>query len=166
MNVLSRFPIVWIEACKSQVLAKGFPFPRCPLQDLQQEELEKLTRRAFHLAQRWLQTGGALCPRKETKFVVSPSSPISDIRFIEGFEERFLLTVSKGIWSVLTIWDISFALGGITKEKVLGTSPRKCCEWSPKGGLFTGLALNSDLQSDAKLAVSIAMDRCAILSLT
>ncbi|THU89975.1 hypothetical protein K435DRAFT_760617 [Dendrothele bispora CBS 962.96] len=159
LNDLSRLSIVWIGACQSQVISKGYPFPRCSLQDLTQRELERLARRAFHLAQRWLQPGGALCPCKETKFVVSPSAPVSDIRFIEGFEEKFLLTVSKGIWSVITIWDISPALDEVVIDNTPSDrSPRKCCEWSPKGGLFTGLTLNSDLHSDAKLAVSIAME--------
>ncbi|KAF5337438.1 hypothetical protein D9758_017168 [Tetrapyrgos nigripes] len=197
LNELSRLPIIWIEACHSQILSKGYPFPRCSLQELPQERLETLTRRAYRLAQRWLNqyhnvnldsgrkpslssfssssstSPSSLFPNKECKFSVSPSAPIADVRFIEGFEERFLLTVSKGIWSVITIWDVAEALeslsgqgsrNGDSKSTATSyrerrpTTPRKCCEWSPKGGLFTGLTLNSDLESEAKLAVSVAFE--------
>ncbi|KAL0562850.1 hypothetical protein V5O48_019228, partial [Marasmius crinis-equi] len=60
-----------------------------------------------------------------------------------------LLTVSKGIWSILTLWVID---DHDNKE------PSKVSEWSSRGGLFTGLAINEDVDADERIAVSVSQD--------
>ncbi|KAG6862113.1 hypothetical protein C0995_005925 [Termitomyces sp. Mi166 len=109
-------------------------------------EIEQRTYHAFRLASRWL--SGHLSPRR-TLFINSTSNvPVSDVKFIPGRCGDWILTVSKGIWDVLTIWNL--------------TSPdeneRKACEWSSRGALFNGIALNTDPESDATLAIAVSND--------
>lgn len=66
-----------------------------------------------------------------------------------------MLSVSKGIWSVITIWDVPLALHGNDDIK---PQPRKCTEWSPKGAIFTGLCLSGEHDAKADLAVSLVCD--------
>jgi len=75
-------------------------------------------------------------------FDATSSTPVSDLRFVPGHDGKWLLTVSRGIWSVITLWDI-------------GDGLRKMLEWSPREALFDGFALNTDPDSEATLAVSI-----------
>ncbi|KAG6918472.1 hypothetical protein DXG01_014099 [Tephrocybe rancida] len=106
-------------------------------------ELEKRTCHAYRLALRW--RSGHLSPPR-TLFISSISNiSISDVRFLPGRSGDWILTVSKSIWDVITIWDLS-------SEKGM----RRACEWSPRGGLFTGVAMNTDAGSDATLAVSVS----------
>ncbi|KAK0229433.1 hypothetical protein EDD85DRAFT_972925 [Armillaria nabsnona] len=65
--------------------------------------------------------------------------PVSKMRLVPGRRRRWLITVSKDIWSVQTIWDV--------------TRGCKCSEWSPKSAIFTGVKLNADLESEAGVAV-------------
>ncbi|PBK61075.1 hypothetical protein ARMSODRAFT_673535 [Armillaria solidipes] len=78
-------------------------------------------------------------PKSKTTFI---GSPVSEIKFMPGREHRWLLTVSKGIWSVLTIWDIAHG--------------HKRSDLSPKGAIFTVVKLNADPQSEAGIAVSLS----------
>lgn len=98
-------------------------------------DLEHHTRHAYRLASRWL-ADSPLTPKSETTFI---GSLVTEIKLIPGREDRWLLTVSKGIWSVLTIWDVAHGL--------------KWSEWSPKGTLFTGVKLNADPESEASVAL-------------
>ncbi len=59
--------------------------------------------RTRHASSYWL-AGFPLTSKSETTFI---GSPVSEIKFIPGREHRWLLTVSKEIWSALTIWDIN-----------------------------------------------------------
>jgi len=70
---------------------------------------------------------------------------VYEIRFVPGHAGQWILTVSKGVWDMMTIWDVS-------------AEPRKCCEWSPRGAIFNGFALNSVGSSEALLAVSVVKD--------
>ncbi|KAG6852862.1 hypothetical protein C0991_008497 [Blastosporella zonata] len=109
-------------------------------------ELEQRTCHAYRLALRW--RSGHRSPRR-TFFIDSISNvPVSDIRFLPGRSADWILTVSKGIWDVLTIWDLS------SPEN----DARKACEWSQRGALFSGIALNTDPASEATLAVSMSND--------
>ncbi|KAK0433863.1 hypothetical protein EV421DRAFT_1718121, partial [Armillaria borealis] len=65
-------------------------------------------------------------------------SLISKINFTPGRQYRCLLTVCKGIWPVLTIWDINWR--------------QKFSEWSAKGTIFTK-NLNTDPESKTSVAV-------------
>ncbi|KAK0445681.1 uncharacterized protein EV420DRAFT_1648396 [Desarmillaria tabescens] len=87
-----------------------------------------------------------LMPTSETSFT---GSPVSEVKFIPGRQHKWLLTVSKGIWSVLTIWDIARG--------------HKSSEWSPRGALFTGVKLNTDTESETSMAV--ALDGIVLLHL-
>ncbi|KAK0443425.1 uncharacterized protein EV420DRAFT_1723987 [Desarmillaria tabescens] len=77
-------------------------------------------------------------PTSETSFT---GSPVSEVKFIPGRQHKWLLTVLKGIWLVLTIWDIAWG--------------HKSSEWSPRGALFTGVKLNVDTESETSMAVAL-----------
>jgi len=64
-----------------------------------------------------------------------------------------MLTISKSVWSAMAIWDM-----GEEKEDA-----RKVCEWSPRGAIFNGFALNSDPNSKATIAVSLHLNEYAHL---
>jgi hypothetical protein len=132
--------IVWQNACTTQVLQQGFPFPDFSLCSMDSSELERRTRHAYRLSMKWLSPSCE--PQKMIIFDATSATSVSDLRFLPGHDGKWLLTVSKGIWSVITIWDISDGL-------------RKLSEWGPKGALFNGFALNADPHSAATLAVSI-----------
>ncbi|KAK0189346.1 hypothetical protein F5146DRAFT_981897 [Armillaria mellea] len=131
-HALTRLRIVWTNAFKLDIVSNDYPFP------IDDTDLEHRTRHAYRLASRWL-AGSPLTPKSETSFT---GSPVSEIKFVPGRQHRWVLTVSKGIWSVLTIWDVSRQL--------------KCSEWLPKGAIFTGVKLNADPGSEAAVAVSLS----------
>ncbi|KAG6847909.1 hypothetical protein H0H93_004998 [Arthromyces matolae] len=110
------------------------------------QELEQRTRHALRLSSRWL--SGHLSPRRTLYIDSTANIPVSDVRFLPGRLGEWVLTVSKGIWDVLTIWDLSSS----------GTESRKACEWSLRGGLFNGLALNSSSGSEATVALAVSKD--------
>jgi hypothetical protein len=110
-------------------------------------ELEWNTCHAFFLASRWLSG----CSIRRTSFIDATSNTsVSEIRFVPGHRGEWILTVSKGIWDVITIWDVS-------------AKPQKCCEWSPRGAIFNGFVLNSDGSSEATLAVSVMKDGLVVV---
>ncbi|KAE9409532.1 hypothetical protein BT96DRAFT_848152, partial [Gymnopus androsaceus JB14] len=173
--------IVWISAWETQIFRKGYPFPNLNIENMSRSELEQRTRHAYRLAQKWLHEYpnstnyrdpthtplSSLLPHRDIYWVVSPSIPITDVRFIRSvrhpssgaqsniiMEESILvLSVSKGIWSVLTIWEVPLTLHGNDNA-----GPRKCTDWSPKGGIFTGLCLNHEDNAEADLAVSLVCE--------
>ncbi|KAK0470226.1 uncharacterized protein EV420DRAFT_1258549 [Desarmillaria tabescens] len=141
-NALTKLHIVWTNAFKLDILSNDYPVP------IDDTDLEQRTRHAYRLASRWL-ADSPLMPASETGFT---GSTVSEIKFIPGRQHKWLLTVSKGIWSVLTIWDI--------------TRGHKCSEWSPRGALFTGVKLNTDTESEASIAVALdGSQRTALLQL-
>ncbi|KAG6831114.1 hypothetical protein H0H87_006139 [Tephrocybe sp. NHM501043] len=109
-------------------------------------ELQQRTCQAYRLALRW--RSGHLSPRRGLHIDSTSNIPVSDVRFLPGRSGDWVLTMSKGIWDVLTIWDLSSPENGA----------RKACEWSPRGALFSGVTLNTDVVSDATLAVSMSKD--------
>ncbi|KAF9009566.1 hypothetical protein BDQ17DRAFT_1538976 [Cyathus striatus] len=143
MLEVSALRIVWTNACKYHILAKGYPFPDIPLEKMRVSELERRTCRAYRLARDWL--SGICIPKKSISIDATASTSVSDVRFVPG-RDHLLLTISKAVWSVVTIWDI-------TK-----TPPKRCCEWSPRGAIFSGFCLNSDPYSEATVAVSMLKD--------
>jgi hypothetical protein len=140
---LSSFRIVWKNACITHVLRRHYPFPSSPINSMDSSELEKRTRHAYRLSTRW--QSPSCTPRKMVIFDATSTTPVSDLRFVPGHDGKWLLTVSKGIWSVITVWDI-------------GDGLRKMLEWSPKGAFFNGFALNTDSESDGTLAVSVVQE--------
>ncbi|KAK0216390.1 hypothetical protein IW262DRAFT_1276639 [Armillaria fumosa] len=131
-HALTKLRIVWTNAFKLEIVSNDYPFP------LDDTDLEHRTRHAYRLASRWL-ADFPLTPNSETSFT---GSPVSEIQFVPGRQHKWVLTVSKVIWSVLTIWDTS--------------RQRKCSEWSPKGAIFTGVKLNTESESEASVAVSLS----------
>ncbi|KAK0237325.1 hypothetical protein EDD85DRAFT_770504 [Armillaria nabsnona] len=131
-HALTRLRIVWTNAFKFGIVSNDYP---CSLDD---PDLEHRTRHAYRLASRWL-ADSPLTPKSEAIFF---GSPVSEIKFVPGRQHKWVLIVSKGIWSVLTIWDV--------------TRQRKRSEWSPKGAIFTGVKLNTDPESEASVAVSLS----------
>ena len=111
-------------------------------------ELEWNTCHAFRLASRWL--SGCSIPRRTCFIDATSSTSVYEIRFVPGHAGQWILTLSKGVWDVMTAWDIS-------------AEPRKCCEWSPRGAIFNGFALNSDGSSKAIVAVSVLKDGSVVI---
>ncbi|KAJ4497900.1 hypothetical protein C8R41DRAFT_171568 [Lentinula lateritia] len=155
---------------------------RMSVQNMSRAELEQRTRHAYRLGKRWLdeypgrtnshdstvKNFSPLLPHRDIRWVVSPSIAITDIRFVRSVrcpsskldagladESILVLSVSKGIWSVITIWDVPIFLHGNDDHE---PRPRKCAEWSLKGGLFTGLCLSRYHASEADLAVSVVCE--------
>jgi len=136
MAKISTLRIVWRNACISCVLSNGYPFSQLPLNSL--PDLESLTRKAYRLGTKWLSPFPE--PRTSQIFAANPSTYIEDVKFLPG--KNWLLTVSKGIWSGITAWDLD---AGVTR----------IAEWSPRGAIFKGFAVNTDPDSEATLAVSM-----------
>ncbi|KAK0433888.1 hypothetical protein EV421DRAFT_1842504 [Armillaria borealis] len=129
-NAITRLPIVWTNAFKLNILANEYPF------DTDDVDLEHRTRHAYRLASRWL-ADSPLIPKSETIFI---GSSVYEIKFIPGHQHKWVLTLSEGSSSVLTIWDI--------------TRQQKCSEWSSNGAMLTGMTINADPESEASVAVS------------
>ncbi|KAF9459523.1 hypothetical protein BDZ94DRAFT_1284354 [Collybia nuda] len=143
MFAVSNLQIVWTNACNKHILKMGYPFSPHTLESLSLSELEHQTYRAYHLASRWL-SGYAMSNRK--LFIEGTSNTsVSEVRFMPGHDGQWILTVSKSIWDMVTIWDVS-------------SDPRKCCEWSPRGAIFNGLALNSEPSCKGSIAISVLKD--------
>ncbi|KAJ8453428.1 hypothetical protein ONZ45_g19722 [Pleurotus djamor] len=97
---------------------------------------------------------------KETNFTTSSSTEITYVRFLPGRKERYILVVSKGIWSTLSLWEIegphlSSTSGASTPGEGARTLPRERASWSLKGGLFSRFVVNEDVTSEAVVAVSV-----------
>ncbi|RDB17683.1 hypothetical protein Hypma_001259 [Hypsizygus marmoreus] len=140
---ISKLRIVWTNACSTYILQKGYPFPSQSPDSLSVSELEQQTCHAFDLSSRWI--SGFTAPRRTLFIDATASTRVSQVRFVPGHAGDWILTVSKGIWDVLTVWDIS-------------GHPKKCCEWSPRGAIFSGISLNTDISSEATVAVSVLKD--------
>ncbi|KAH6897741.1 hypothetical protein BKA70DRAFT_1315627 [Coprinopsis sp. MPI-PUGE-AT-0042] len=157
LGSLSRERSVWVEACQHHVLSKGYPFPRgIKLDSMSLEELERYTMQGAKLPTTWRE-------RANTKWPTPSGDPLGGFQStmsIEGHSgsavthtywlprSNMLLTVSKSIWLVITIWSVG-RLGDPSPQ------PTKLCEWSPRGSIFKGLAINADPASPATLAVSV-----------
>ncbi|KAK0200659.1 hypothetical protein DFS33DRAFT_1265690 [Desarmillaria ectypa] len=138
-HTLTRLHIVWKNAFKLDILSNNYPY------SLDYEDLEQRTRHTYRLASRWL-ADTPLIPASETSFT---GLPVSKIKFIPGRQHKWLLTICKVIWSVLTIWDIAHA--------------HKCSEWSPKGEQLHRVMLNVDPESEVSMAVSFYMSKKIVL---
>ncbi|KAK1230338.1 hypothetical protein PQX77_006569, partial [Marasmius sp. AFHP31] len=144
---LSKLPIVWINARNRDILSRSWPYD-APVDEDNPLHLENSTRNAWRLGCRW-SSSETMSVNRSKKWATHTSTATSDVRFLDGKEKQMLLTVSKGIWSVLTLW----AIDSDDDEE-----PVKLSEWSSRGGLFTGLAVNQDVYADERIAVSISQD--------
>ncbi|KAL1760498.1 hypothetical protein FB107DRAFT_202934 [Schizophyllum commune] len=121
--------IVWTDFCISEILTPGYPFPDVSLESLSPRDLEHLVRRAHGLARRW--RTNTLNPRTIGSVQMGTGTAPSAVRFLPGHDGRWLLTISKGIWSIATLWRVDARTG-----------LRKACEWSPRRALIDGFAVN------------------------
>ncbi|KAJ7466276.1 hypothetical protein B0H11DRAFT_2284706 [Mycena galericulata] len=146
MQQISELRIVWTNACKRQILERDYPFPDVALEDLTAPELERRTRHAYRLASRWLsKSQESLQPSVFSEFDATNGTPVSELRFVPGHSGNWLLAISKGIWSIISLWELSDT----------GEVPRKRFEWSRRGALLQSFVLNDDATSEATLAVSV-----------
>ncbi|KAK2462524.1 hypothetical protein APHAL10511_005494 [Amanita phalloides] len=143
---LTHTRIVWTNACVRCILAQGYPFKYASLDSLSIVDLEKSTLDAYRLGRRWCSR--RLRPRSTGNYDGLFSSAISDVRFVPGHGDKWIVTICKSVWSVLTLWDVS---------EIAGHPPQahKKGEWSPKGGIFKNFCLNGDPTSIATLAIAL-----------
>ncbi|KAI9058631.1 hypothetical protein FKP32DRAFT_1596926 [Trametes sanguinea] len=144
LEVLSKQRIVWQHACVDQVLREGFPFPHRDALTANAAMLEKLVVHALRLGKFWLSP--SLEPKRTSEFQASSGTGVSHVRFLPGHGGRYMATVYKGIWSMISCWDIGD--GGSVR-------PRKLADWAPKSAIFSGFVVNSDPESEATLATAL-----------
>ncbi|KAJ7493833.1 hypothetical protein FB451DRAFT_1077544 [Mycena latifolia] len=148
MQEISELRIVWTNACNRQILQHHYPFPDALPEDLSVPELERHTRHAYRLASWWLSSEPS-SPAVFSEFDATNGTPVSDLRFVPGHDGRWLLSVSKGIWSIMSLWELSGAPG---------TSPVKRFEWSRRDCLLHAFLLNGDPASEGALAISVIQE--------
>lgn len=120
-------------------------------------ELEIATREALdrdrRLRYEFLPDG--YTPKARADWQANASSAISEILFVpdpSGHEGRCIVTVSKGIWCLISLWDVQ-ALG--RECNATQPRPKKIGSWGPKGAIFSAIAVNPDPRSEANAAVAV-----------
>lgn len=136
---------VWLKACTRHVLNKQLPFPNEPVESLTSAQLEQRTRHALHLEANWASAHPEPC--RASSFKANSSNVISDVRFVPRHGHEWLLTVSKGIWSVVACWDL-------LDEGGAGTVG----EWTCRGALIRDVVVNTDPTSVACWAISVTQN--------
>ncbi|TBU24915.1 hypothetical protein BD311DRAFT_728696 [Dichomitus squalens] len=148
LESISRLRFIWRHACIDQVLSRGYPFPTRQLATASSSELERLVIHALRLGSFWTSPGEESYPQP-LEFQASTGTGVSHVQFLPGHGGRFVVTVYKGIWSMITCWDI----GDVSRR--LTHNARKLGDWCPKNTIFAGFAVNSDPDSIAALAVAV-----------
>ncbi|PCH43278.1 hypothetical protein WOLCODRAFT_138272 [Wolfiporia cocos MD-104 SS10] len=157
MLALSRTRIIWHNAYVREVLPNGFPFPCRALLTMPTAELERAVCRSMRIGKFWRSSAS---PRRLVDFQASHGSAVNDVRFLPGYEGNRVVTVAKGIWSVIAVWELP--------PCAECACVRKLAEWAPRGAIFAGFAVNSDPSSDGLVATSVNAEgrqRIEILSL-
>lgn len=93
-------------------------------------------------------------PKARVEWEANSSSAISEVLFVpdpSGHEAKCIVTVSKGIWCLISLWDIQ----AIGQEHEATQSPKRVDSWSPKGAVFSAIAVNPDPRSKASAAVAV-----------
>ncbi|KXN86957.1 hypothetical protein AN958_09454 [Leucoagaricus sp. SymC.cos] len=150
MYTLTKLRIVWTNACLKYIIGRGYPFPRVSLDSLSIQSLERHTCHSDQLAKKWLSCRWN--PLRTWSTATTANTSVTDARLLPGSQGTLLFTLSKSVWSVVTLWQL---------EPVISRTPGtactfdKRCEWSPRGAIFNGFALNSSLESEVKIAISI-----------
>ncbi|KAI6122225.1 hypothetical protein EDD16DRAFT_1477601 [Pisolithus croceorrhizus] len=129
---------VWLDACKTHILQENIPFPSRPLCSLCSRELEQRTMRAYHLGLNWRAESTRL---HLLRTVPGNTGAIEEIKFLRTAGKSWIITISRGIWSDLYLWDCD------TIQPV--------GHWSPGRAIFNGMAINSDQSSMAVIAISV-----------
>ncbi|CDO76171.1 hypothetical protein BN946_scf185034.g4 [Trametes cinnabarina] len=144
LEALSRQRIVWQQLCVDQVLRRGLPFAHRDALAADADVLEKLVLRAIRLGRFWRSPSAE--PTRSFSFQASSGTGVSHVRFLPGHGGRYVATVYKGIWSMISCWDLGD--GGARQ-------PRKLGDWAPKSAIFSGFVVNSDPDSQATLATAL-----------
>lgn len=156
---MSRLKTLWVSLCITHITSRGIPFPDTDRVDkMSAQELETATREALDRDRRLHYEsppdGPGYTPKARVYWQANPNSPISEILFVpdsSGHEGRCIVTVSKGIWCLISLWDTQ----AIGREPEMTSKPRKVDCWSPKGAIFTAIAMNSDCRSEASAVVAV-----------
>ena len=144
---ISKLHFIWRQACIDQVLSKGYPFPARKLGSTSDsEDLERQVIRSLRLGEFWTSPKEEASPRT-LEFQASTGTGVSHVRFLSGHGGRYLVTVYKGIWSMISCWDIG--------DPFRSAPARKVGDWCPKNTIFSGFVVNSDSDSAAAVAVAI-----------
>ena len=159
MLAVSRLKTLWISLCAVHVVAQGIPFPNNDwIDQMSAPELEIITREALdrdHRLRSGSQSDG-YTPKGQADWSVNPSSAISEVLFVpdpSGHEGRCIVAVSKGIWCLVSLWDIQ-SLG----RKGEATKPKNIGLWDPKGAIFCAIAVNSNPRSEASAVVAVTQN--------
>ena len=144
----------------AHVTAQGIPFPNEDwVNQMSAPELEITTREALDRDHR-LRSGSQRdghTPKGRVDWQANPSSAISEILFVPdpaGHEGRCIVTVSKGIWCLISLWDTQ-VLG--PECEATQPKPKTIASWGPKGTLFGAIAVNSDPRSEASAAAAVTL---------
>jgi hypothetical protein len=102
-------------------------------------------------------------------FRASSGLAVSDVRILPGRSARWLATVSKGIWSTFKLWRHRRPDRGSpysSNMKILDGSDNttdgawaEVAQWSPRGAIFKGFALNDDPNAEGLVAIGVADGR-------
>jgi hypothetical protein len=144
MRHICNLRIVWLNACQYRIIAKGYPFVATPLSAFPTPQLRSKVLAAYFLAQRWI--SGVHRPQQTYSIDGTSENRVSYARFVPGYDDRLLLTISKTIWSAMFLWYMS------DQEATM------VAHWSPRGGIFTGYTVNGEVGSKATLAISLQLD--------
>jgi hypothetical protein len=149
-----------------------FAWPRLP-NTLSQKEMEQTCTRALRLDEFWTSFGSGKrrhlsgtsktisSPRKTTSLASSADGiAVSDVRILPNwpaYSSRMrLVAASKGIWSTLIVWEVRLD----DKDNTLGHQSQELTRWTCHGGIFRGLVVNEDPQSEYTLAISVYQKEC------
>ncbi|KAJ7146174.1 hypothetical protein C8R44DRAFT_897700 [Mycena epipterygia] len=146
MQQVSALRIVWTNAYNHQILPRRYPFPDVSIADLSVPDLERKIVHAYRLGSWWSSAESSHSAAFESEFDATNGTPVSDLRFVPGHEGKWLLSVSKGIWSSISLWELS---------ETRGAPPLKRFEWSSPNCRVQSFLVNGDTASDATLAVSL-----------
>jgi hypothetical protein len=153
-------------------LAHGLPFPQhVDVQSLTSysgfPDFERACIYSFRLDQFWRR-----CIYHQSNHVIPsnlyqisfPASgtedvAVSEVRILPGTYGKRIVTISKGIWSTLVLWEAD------------GHSRRVLGRWTCQGAVFRGFVVTDDPSSKNCIAMSVSsdeyvfsyLDRCAIL---
>ncbi|KIP12200.1 hypothetical protein PHLGIDRAFT_62530, partial [Phlebiopsis gigantea 11061_1 CR5-6] len=144
---ISRTRVVWTRALISHVLNEGLPFPPVCVDTTPMPALEELVIRALQLTEFWTHPSRTTSPQLLAEFSASSGTGVSEVRFIPA-HPSWVVTVTRGIWPLITCWDFTAPVRAATVAM-----------WTRQGALITDIAVNSDPDGEACLAVSLSYAR-------
>ncbi|KAK7045273.1 hypothetical protein R3P38DRAFT_3347422 [Favolaschia claudopus] len=145
---ISRLRIIWVNALTDRILPPCYPFPLdFPLDNVSSSVLESSVRRAYLLGKQWFSEKPFSCDVLYD-FDATKGTPITDVRFIPGYDGTWIITVSKSIWSVMTVWELRGTSRSATKR----------FEWSQRDSLLQSFVLNDEGAAEATLAIAVVRE--------